>query len=272
MIRDHRNDALVLAGHGSTLNADSSLPTYQHADALRDRGLFAEVHEAFWKEEPHFRDVLRQVESDRIYIVPNFISEGYFTEQVIPREFGLTGKISRIDGREILYCDPVGIHPSMTGVLLERARTVAGDAPPPPKETALFIIGHGTSLNQNSVRIIYDQVEILRRTGPFAEVQAAFMEQEPLISKWAELTSQPNVIAVPFFIADGLHSYEDIPVLLGISENVRAHGFKNPSLREGRRIWYATAIGTEPMIAEVILAQVDRADENYQRTFSSLAS
>ncbi len=271
MIRDHRNDALVLAGHGSTLNADSSLPTYRHGDAIRDRGIFAEVHEAFWKEEPHFRDVLRQVESERIYVVPNFISEGYFTEQVIPRELGLTGKVSRLDGREVIYCDPVGIHPSMTGVLLERAASVTGEAAPDPAATALFIVGHGTSLNQNSVKIIYEQVELIGQTGRYAECQAAFMEQEPLVSKWAELTKQPNVIVVPFFIADGLHSYEDIPVLLGITENVREHGFRNPTERGGRKLWYATAIGTEPMIADVILALVDRADEN-QRTVSSMAA
>ena len=38
--------ALVLAGHGSTLNADSAAPTYQHADELRRRGIFAQVQEA----------------------------------------------------------------------------------------------------------------------------------------------------------------------------------------------------------------------------------
>ena len=31
------------------------------------------------------------------------------------------------------------------------------------------------------------------------------------------LDSAPNVVVVPFFIADGLHSFQDIPVLLGIA-------------------------------------------------------
>ena len=35
--------ALLLLGHGSTLNADSSAPTYQHAEELRRRGIFADV-------------------------------------------------------------------------------------------------------------------------------------------------------------------------------------------------------------------------------------
>ena len=82
------DSALVLVGHGSTLNADSAAPTYQHADELRRRGLFAQVLEAFWKQEPAICAVLRGVFAPRVFIVPLFISEGYFTEEVIPRELG----------------------------------------------------------------------------------------------------------------------------------------------------------------------------------------
>src|ERR1044071_1327170 len=49
---DFSDAALVLVGHGSTLNADSSAPTYQHADELRWRNIFAQVLECFWKLEP----------------------------------------------------------------------------------------------------------------------------------------------------------------------------------------------------------------------------
>ena len=91
-----RDAALLLLGHGSTLNADSSAPTYQHAEEIRRRGVFAEVHVGFWKEEPNFRQALRQTSCRTVYVVPNFISSGYFTEQVIPRELGLAGPITQI--------------------------------------------------------------------------------------------------------------------------------------------------------------------------------
>jgi sirohydrochlorin cobaltochelatase len=67
---------------------------------------------------------------------------------------------------------------------------------------------------------------------------------------------------VPFFIADGLHSFQDIPVLIGIemeSGSSASQGGvfrRNPYLLHGKRLFYASAIGTEPMIAEVILDQV----------------
>src|SRR5271170_1851582 len=116
--------ALLLLGHGSTLNADSSAPTYQHAEEIRRRAIFAEVHVAFWKEEPNFRQALRQTNRRRVYVVPNFISSGYFTEQIIPRELGLQGPITRLGEQEIFYCQPVGLHPSMMEALLRRASEV----------------------------------------------------------------------------------------------------------------------------------------------------
>src|SRR5271170_984435 len=116
--------ALLLLGHGSTLNADPSAPTRRHAEEIRRRGVFAEVHTAFWKEEPHFRQALRLTERKRVFVVPNFISSGYFTEEIIPRELGLDGPVTRRGEREIYYCEPVGLHPAMTEALLRRAREV----------------------------------------------------------------------------------------------------------------------------------------------------
>ena len=272
----HRDAALVLAGHGSTVNADSSAPTYLHADLIRARGLFAEVHECFWKEEPNFRRVLAQVEAARVYVVPDFISSGYFTEEVIPRELGLEGPLTKRDGKEIYYCEPVGLHPSMTAALLHRAEEVVRDSEPfhehatgrpfsapLPSETALFVVGHGTGLNENSTKVVYEQAERIGGRGLYAECHAAFMEQEPFVKEWQALTALPNVIAVPFFISDGLHSYEDIPVLLGMTENVRREMFRNPHGIGGRKLWYASAIGTDPAIADVVLAQVAKFDAEH---------
>jgi sirohydrochlorin cobaltochelatase len=257
------NDALLLLGHGSTLNGDSNAPTWQHAEEIRRRNIFAEVHVGFWKEEPNFRQAIRQTRLPRVYVVPNFISSGYFTEQVIPRELGLTGPVTRLGDQEIIYCEPVGLHSSMTEALLQRAREVvaasAEKITDPARTACLFICGHGTSLNDNSTKIIHDQAAAIRARGLYADCQAVLMEQTPFVRDWRSLTSCPDVIVVPFFIADGLHSFEDIPVLLGLTHNVREKGFSNPQVEGGRRLWYATAIGTEPFIADVILAQVRQA-------------
>jgi sirohydrochlorin cobaltochelatase len=78
----------------------------------------------------------------------------------------------------------------------------------------------------------------------------------------------PNVVVVPFFIAAGLHSYEDIPVLLGIADKslgaasaTRNVVFsRNPYQLRGRNLYYASSIGTEPGFADVILDQVAAFD------------
>jgi sirohydrochlorin cobaltochelatase len=255
-----RDAALLLLGHGSTLNATSSAPTYQHAKEIRRRGVFAEVHVAFWKEEPHFRQALRQTQRRQVYVVPNFISSGYFTEQIIPRELGLTGPVTRLGEQDIFYCQPVGLNPEMTEALLRRAgEVVAASAekiPDPAKTACLFICGHGTSLNDNSTKIIRKQAELICARGLYADCQPVLMEQLPFVKDWRALTDCPDVLVVPFFISDGLHSFENIPVLLGLTHNVKERGFTNPHHEAGRRLWYATAIGTEPSIADVILAQV----------------
>ena len=259
--------ALVIVGHGSTVNPDSSAPTLEHARTIRERGLFAEVVCCFWKEDPSMREVLRMVESDDVYVVPNFISEGYFTQTVIPRELELDGPITRRGSRTIKYCEPVGNHPHMTDALLHRAKEVA--LATSPAQSTLFIVGHGTDLNDNSARAAKDQVERISSLGLYAEVRAAYMEEAPLISDWADLSTQPNVVVVPFFIADGLHSYQDIPVLLGIESEPGAAASEkeifrqNPYELRGKKLFYASAIGTEPMMAEVIVDQVNAFDRTH---------
>src|SRR3982750_2762756 len=77
-----RLQALIIIGHGSHLNADSSAPVYRHARAIRRAGVFDEVRECFWKEEPSMREVFDLVEADDGFPVPLFISAGYFTRCV----------------------------------------------------------------------------------------------------------------------------------------------------------------------------------------------
>jgi len=261
------HSALVVVGHGSTLNPDSSAPTHAHARTIRERGCFGEVVSCFWKEEPSMRDVLRTVDAEEVYVVPAFISEGYFTRTVIPRELRLEGPITRVGNKTVRYCDPVGSHPGMTEVILRRAREVAPQVR--EQEASLLIVGHGTDLNDNSARAAKEQAQWIAARTAYAAVLSTYMEEEPLISRWADLTETPHVIVVPFFIADGLHSYQDIPVLLGIESepvdpaSLRTVFRRNPYRIRGRELYYASAVGTEPLLADVILDQVDAFDRQH---------
>jgi sirohydrochlorin cobaltochelatase len=285
------NSALLIVAHGSTVNPDSSAPTLAHAAEIRRRKIFADVGCAFWKEEPSLRDAVFLFDPEAIrevYVVPNFISEGYFTQTVLPRELELNGRITkRSNGQIWKYCEPIGNHPAMTELLLKRAREVAPDVD--PAETSLLIVAHGTDLNENSAVAAKREAEKIRSLGKYAEVLNVYMEESPLVSEWRTLTKTANVVVVPFFISDGLHSYEDIPRLLGIagchserseaqSRNPAAkplgnrtgsldfarddagcgHGevFRgNPYRINGRFLFYAPSIGTAPGFADIIIEQ-----------------
>jgi sirohydrochlorin cobaltochelatase len=248
-----RRAALVLAAHGSHLNANSAAPCYAAADSIRGRNLFAEVQETFWKQEPPFRQVLLMIESPEVFVVPFFISDGYFTETVLPRELGVTPPRSIVHGKTVHYCQPVGTHDSMTRVILHRAETAASGA----GETALLIAGHGTDRNENSAKSILRQVELIRALGKYAEVHAVFMDQEPRIEKCYEMTRSPNLVVVPFFISDGLHTQEDIPRMLQLTETPKTDSM--PGRVHGRAVWYTGAVGTDPAMADVILERAMQA-------------
>ena len=271
-----RNAALLIVGHGSTINPDSSAPTLAHAAEIRRGKVFADVECAFWKEEPSLRDALflfDPAEVREVYVVPNFISEGYFTQTVIPRELELNGRITkRSTGQIWKYCEPAGNHASMTDLLLQRALDVAPDID--PAETSLLIVAHGTDLNENSAAAAKREAKKIRGLGKYAAVMNVYMEEPPLVSGWKNLTKTPNVVVVPFFISDGLHSYQDIPVLLGIAKerstttSPAACGEvfrRNPYNIDGRSLFYAPSIGTDPGFADIIIEQAAKFDSEGSR-------
>jgi len=247
------DQALIVAAHGSHRNPDSATPTYAHVDAIRERGCFSQVREAFWKEAPAFRDVLRTVDADETYIVPLFVSEGYFVDQVLPREFalGITDAAGTDHESEIIYTDPVGTHPEMTDVVAARARRYLDDDVD-ESETALAVIGHGTERNPNSADAIYNHVDALRETTDFAEVDALFMDEAPYVDDVLDVFDADDIAVVPLFIADGFHTQDEIPELLGITDDPRS-GYPVPGEVSGRRIWYTSAVGTDPLMPEVLL-------------------
>jgi sirohydrochlorin cobaltochelatase len=260
------DSALLIVAHGSTVNPDSSAPTLAHAAEIRRRKVFADVGCVFWKEEPSLRDALFLFSPESIRevcVVPNFISEGYFTQTVVPRELELEGRVTKRSNDQVWkYCEPVGNHPLMTELLLKRARDVAPGVD--PAETSLLIVAHGTDLNENSAVAAKREAEKIRALGKFAAVLNVYMEEPPLVSDWRKLTKTHNVVVVPFFISDGLHSYEDIPRLIGIANGrstppshvAGGEIFRHNPYRFGNcSLFYAPSIGTDPGFADIIIEQ-----------------
>ena len=238
--------ALVVVGHGSHFSAASSAPVHAAVRSIRARGGFDEVRPAFWKEEPALSRAFDGLQSDDITIVPFFISSGYFTSEVIPREMRLDGRITLVSGRTIRYTEPIGAHPGLANVILQRAREAGAS-----DSDALAVLGHGTPRNPDSERNVYLQAERVAAMNAFPEVATIFLDQEPNMRDVFQLVKSESVVVVPLFVADGWHVGETIP------EDLALDGAE--TRREGRRLVYAGAAGTHPMVADVILELAEEA-------------
>ncbi len=239
--------ALVIVGHGSHLNEDSSLPVYEHAARIRETGEYEEVVECFWKEEPSMRHVLDTVEAEDVCVVPAFISEGYFTQQVIPRELGLTGPVTHKDGKTVRYAGPLGTFEGMADVILERAGDLLEGKEVPPGRRALVLLGHGTDLNKNSGGVIYLNAERTRERDLYDLVEVGFLDQEPEIGEVVENVEAESIVLIPVFIAEGWHTRETIPEDLSLTGEV--------TVREDKTIYYGAPVGTHPSMADLIAAR-----------------
>ena len=127
----------------------------------------------------------------------------------------------------------------------------------------MFIAGHGTERSEHSRKAVEHQADLIRAQNIYADVEAIFMDEEPRIAGCQARAKTKYVVVVPFFISDGLHVAEDIPVLLGEAERIMkerlAAGqptWRNPTEKYGKLTWYSPAVGSEPGIADVILERV----------------
>ena len=110
--------ALILAGHGSTQNRNSSRFTRETARRLHKRGIFKEVRAGFWKESPSFQEVFDGLEAKEVVVVPWFLTRGYFVEKVLSEQFSNTPIPTRIS-------DPIGARPEVLQLMRKRAERLA---------------------------------------------------------------------------------------------------------------------------------------------------
>lgn len=239
--------ALVLAGHGSHISSRTAGLVWEHVDALRAMGVADEVTAAFWKEMPYFHTVFRTLTADDITVVPLFTAQGYFTQTVIPTEMGLTGAITERDGRIIRYTRTLSEHPYLGQIVQQRIQDAFQQLQTSPYETAIAIIGHSTRRNAESRAATEAQAEQIRALGLAAEVQAVYLDDTPEIAEIYQLTSAPNLIAVPYFLALGSHTTFDVPEALGLQPE------ENQGEIQGRRVFYTQPVGTDNSLRNVIL-------------------
>lgn len=246
--------ALLLVGHGSSRIATSRIATERLARGLTDLGLFAEVRACFWKEEPVVS--LDLVSARRVFVVPNFAGDGIFTRELIPGKLGLRGISTTLGDRQVIYTAPVGCHSGLADLLKRRALACCRQNGISPGNTAILVIGHG-SRRPGQISSTPAQVAArLAADGDFAEVRAAYIEQDPAVGGWPDLVSAPFVLAQPLLVSEGMHASEDLPPLFGLQKPTGG-----PAFIAGRKVWLLDGIGRDPEVVSMILDQVRAAEQ-----------
>ena len=121
---------------------------------------------------------------------------------------------------------------------------------------AILIVGHGSRYTYNK-NIMLLQKERLEAMG-FGNIYIGFNEaSKPTIQEAMSSISADGfeeVIAVPFFIASGLHMTRDIPPKLCLSEGQR----EGPVNVDGRTLimHFDTPFGDEPLLAQILKERI----------------
>lgn len=128
----------------------------------------------------------------------------------------------------------------------------------------LLLIGHGSRLPYNR-SLVEETAKLIGAIDPEYVIRIAFMERDtPNIREALETFRGEDIdllVAVPLFLAKGVHILKDIPEELGLSDGDKKGAFRIND-REIPLI-YADPIGNDPLLAQLMLKNARDAIERY---------
>ncbi|MDY0293607.1 MAG: CbiX/SirB N-terminal domain-containing protein [Candidatus Methanomethylophilaceae archaeon] len=120
------------------------------------------------------------------------------------------------------------------------------------RKTGTMIIGHGSRFAYNSA-VLEMQAELLRGKG-IENVYVGYNETSlPRVDDTLGFMAEDGVdevVAIPFFIASGLHITRDIPAKLGVPPGSRG-GKVTVGGRE-MTVHYETPLGKDPLLTDIL--------------------
>lgn len=192
------------------------------ANRLRCRGWDNVAIAYFRVSKPTIEEAVKELVAkgaDDIVAIPYFIAEGVLTKKLIPEKLGIVGEtgVVDVDGKEVtIHMAPAfGVDTALTRIILDRIADIGGD-----RDCGILILGHGTRyVSLTNMRIVKLNSERLATYG-YKHATYAFNEFcEPTIKDALDLLEKQGVkkiVAIPLFIAMGLHLGDEIPEQIGI--------------------------------------------------------
>lgn len=241
--------SLILAAHGSGDDSPANALVRNLARELSRHSDFEDVVAAFNLGTPRFSDALDVIRSQHVIVVPVMTSDGYFCDTVLPRELAKSERFVHVD---LQITPSVGTHPTMNDIVARIADRALQQHKLDPTETAIILIGHGTTKHRKSSATTTAICNDLRGSATYASVEAAFLDQDPLIENMPERLPQKNIIAIPFLLGGGHHAMYDIPTRLGLTV-VGENAVPTSGSVGNHYITVTEAVGSDSGIADIIL-------------------
>jgi sirohydrochlorin cobaltochelatase len=232
-VTQQRPGALVLCAHGARGLACAAA---HQAGAMRRAGLFDAVDACALYGKPRLETVLDCLSGRDVVLVPFLLAEGWTLDVLIERLRPYRGRVR--------LAPPLGAHDGMAGVLIERALNGCRMRDWPAAETAVLLVGHGSTRHPRSAETTWRHAAAIAGSGRFAEVAAAFLDQAPTVAEMVAELRAPRIATIGYLSDAGNHGAVDIPRLLG---------------RTGRTTAYLGAIGRDPGLLRLIAEQAEAA-------------
>ncbi len=242
-LMDKRPDILI-AAHGSGGDSDpNEHPAYRHASLLRGNPRVGRVEVAFYKHPPFLRDAA----TDGVTVAPLLMSDGYFAGTVFPRELAAA---AGDDGQEpFKVAGPVGLHPGIVDIIEIMVAEAADELGVSADSCDVLLVGHGSHRDAESTHSTLRAAETLRCRSTAPAVHTAFLDAVPLLESLRTHCTRSYVVVVPFLVADGDHSLNDIPQRIGLGDPVAAAQLS----AHFEAVAITPAVGEHPAIADLLV-------------------
>jgi len=247
-LKSQNNIGVLLVSHGSSLSHAKNTFDEIHSLFMEATDYVSEV--GYMKvAKPSLSKAIDNIVSKdenikKIIAMPVFLANGIHTNIDIPIMLGLNPKETDPrfpDGNypegfylseaepinfkgDIELLDPIGPDPLLIDIIEKRIASALKESKidTSPDKTGVLIISHGSRLNYNR-EFITDVFNQYKSKTDYV-VGQGFMElMEPTIpqavNNLVENNDLDRLIAVPVFIAPGVHTRRDIPTILGLIDD-----------------------------------------------------
>ena len=250
MKNDTKKTGILIVGHGSKLpyNKEVVSEIAEKLDKKIDNVVERGFMELVLPNIPQQVDKLKEQGMERIIVVPAFLAHGVHTKVDIPtilrlphEHIGLAhshthhhhhhhhhhgedgereAKSDLIDfDGEVIYLEPFEDDDKVVDVVENRITECISENNLTNENSGILLVGHGSSLPYGK-EVLTGVTNKIKDRMPEYDIDLGFMQIEtPLIPEsFKKLQDKgfENMIVVPVFLADGLHTKNDIPNRLGL--------------------------------------------------------